>query len=437
MKSLRVLICLCVLLLAAIAAAGATYGAAYTSGGIFDDRVRTLTVEVDGARLAPPVISLNSVDRLKIGFDMLGEERDYLRYSIYHCNADWTPSQLVDSEVFDGFNIGDVTEYAFSRGTTTHYVHYTIMLPNGDFRFNKSGNYLLKVYEEDDPDRILLQTRFMVSEGAVAVSGEATSRTDIDYNDRHQQLSIDVDLGKYPVRDPFNDLKVVVSQNGRLDNAVMLTHPSRVSGSRLVFDHNPLLIFPGGNEYRRMETVLMQYPGMNVAEVQFHYPYYHHFLNTATPRYSSPYQYDRTQHGRYFVREYNSDESDVEADYSVVHFVLDMLPLPDKDVYIDGDFLQRRLDNSSKMIYDAEAGVYHRELLLKQGAYNFQYLAMPRDATHAAAKPRGGTTAVASTADVEGDFYQTENEYGVAVYYRAPGERYDRLIGYSLVFSGR
>lgn len=411
-----------------------------TSTGIFDSRFRTITVEVEGNRLAPPVIGMNSDDRLKIGFDCLAEEREYLRYSIYHCDADWRISDLVDSEVFDGFNLGDVDTYAFSRATTTHYVHYSITLPNKDFQFRLSGNYLLRVFPEDDPDSTLLQVRFMVSEGAVGVRGEATSRTDVDYNGSHQQLELEVDLRSCYVRDVFNDLKVVVTQNGRVDNVAVVTHPSRVSGSKLVYEHIPQLIFPAGNEYRRMETVTMQYPGMGVESIDFHYPYYHHFLNTATPRYSQLYRYDQTQHGRFFVREYNSADSDVEADYSVVHFVLDMLPLPDSDVYLDGDFVNRRFDESTRMHYDPEAGVYHRELLLKQGAYNFQYLALPKNAVAESKRSRAafnnGVAQSASTAEVEGDFYQTVNEYGVAVYYRTPGERYDRLLGYTVIFSG-
>jgi len=399
---------------------------ANTLTGIFHPDFRTLTITMEGNRLAPPIITLDSTDKLTFGFDRLSDDRDYLRYSIYHCNADWQPSDLVDSEVFDGFNYADVDDYAFSRGTSTHYVHYNITLPNKDFRFAISGNYLLRVYPEDDPDEILLQARFMVSEGAINVGGDVTSRTDIDYNASHQQLELAVDLKRYAVRDPFNDLRVVITQNGRNDNRSVLTHPSRVAGSRVIFEHRPQLIFPAGNEYRRMETVQMTYPGMGVAEIDFHNPFYHHLLATDTPRHSKNYMFDSTQHGRFFVREYNSSDSDTEADYSVVHFTLNMLPVPEKEIYLDGDFTYRHLDESSRMMYDAENGLYHKEMLLKQGAYNYQYLSLPSRKTDAAA----------STADVEGDFYQTVNEYLVAVYYRAPGERYDRLLGYTMLFSG-
>lgn len=435
-RSLRIFFSLAAVIAACLCCVGKT--SENTMTGIFNADFRTLTVGVEGEPLAPPVLTLGSSDRLVIGFDALREERDYLRYSILHCDADWHVSDVVDAEVFDGFNYADVEQYQFSRGTAVHYVHYTITLPNEAFEFRLSGNYLVQVYPEENPDDILLQARFMVSEGVAAVGGEVTSRTDREFNGALQQLSLSVDLNRYPVRDIYNDLKVIVSQNGRVDNVAQVEHPSRVAGSRAIYEHQPQLIFTGGNEYRRMETVQMTYPGMGVETVDYHNPYYHHILTPAEPRHSRNYLYDSTQHGRFFVREYNSSESDTEADYSVVHFTLRMLPVPDMDIYVDGDLTYRHFDDSSRMRYDTEAGAYHKAMLLKQGAYNYQFLAMPRrpDPRNRPAL-NNGVDAQALTSEVEGDFYQTVNEYFVAVYYRAPGERYDRLLGYTLLFSGR
>lgn len=399
-----------------------------TSTAIFSPSVRSLTVNIDGDRLAPPVLTLGGEDRLTIGFDLMGEEREYLRYSIDHCNADWTPGELIDTEVFDGFNYADIDNYAFSRATTAHYVHYSIPLPNDEFRFNISGNYLLKVYHEEDPDDILLQVRFMVQEAAVSVGGSVTSRTDIDYNDAHQQLSLEIDTRETRIRDINTDLQVVVTQNGRLDNAVTISHPSRLmSGTKAIYEHIPALIFPAGNEYRRMETVNNLYPGMGVDHIEYHAPWYHHILNLDKPRAHRQYRYDSTQHGRYFIREYSSEESDTEADYALVLFSLDLLRIPDADIYLDGDFMLRRFDSSSRMDYNPSTGRYEKLIPLKQGAYNYQYLVVPYDAE----PPRG------LTATVEGDHYQTVNEYLVYVYYRAPGDRYDRLLGVGALFSGQ
>ena len=270
----------------------------------------------------------------------------------------------------------------------------------------------------------LLQWRHMVQEGAVSVGGTVTSRTDIDYNDSHQQLSLDIDTRNTRIRDINTDLRVVVTQNGRLDNTVVLSHPSRLMGSRAIYEHLPALIFPAGNEYRRMETVNNLYPGMGVDHIEYHAPWYHHILNLDKPRAHREYRYDSTQHGRYLIREYNAEDSDVEADYAMTLFTLDMLRIPDAEVYLDGDFMLRRLDSSSRMEYNPSTGRYEKLLPLKQGAYNYQYLVVPDGAT------RG------LTATVEGDHYQTVNEYLVYVYYRAPGDRYDRLLGVGALFSG-
>lgn len=407
-----------------------------TETAIFDPDFRTLTVAVDGDRLAPPVLYLGGDDRLVIGFDELTDDRSYLRYTIVHCDADWQPSALVDSEVFDGFNFAEIDDYAFSRGTTTHYVHYTIVLPNENYRFNLSGNYLLKVYREDDPDRTLLQVRFMVSEDAIGVGGRATSRTDVDYNESHQQLELTVDTRNCKIRDPFNDLIIKIRQNYRPDTERTLSHPARTMGQRLFFEHTPELIFPAGNEYRRIETVSTQFPGMGVDMVEYNAPFYHHFVRKDLPRYERPYSFDSTQHGRYFVREYNSDDSDTEADYTVVHFTLDQPKIEGADIYLEGDFVQRHFDDNSMMRYDSSEGNYERTMLLKQGAYNYQYVAKPkgRDPNSTDGMKNASLSA---RYPIEGDKYETVNEYPVAVYYRVPGERYDRLLGYSVIFSGR
>lgn len=400
------------------AASAATYRPDDTRTAIFSPDYRTLTVEIEGNRLAPPILVNGVDDRLVIGFDGLGDDREYLRYSIYHCDSDWKLSDLVDSEVFDGFNYADVEDYAFSRGTITHYTHYTITLPNETFGFRLSGNYIARVYPENDPDDVLLQARFMVSEGAVSVSGGVSSRTDIDYNGAHQQVAVSVDLREYPVRDPYNDITLKITQNGRRDNIVALGHPTRVTGKTLSYEHDPKLIFRAGNEYRRMEAVSTSYPGMGVDQIAFEEPYYHMWLATDHPRVGEPYRFDQTQHGRFFVREYNSTSSDTEADYVPVHFALDMLQIPDADIYLDGDFTHRVFDRDSRMDYNHSAGRYEKVMMLKQGAYNYQYVVDP------------------PVFNVEGDFYQTVNEYTVLVYYRAPGERYDRLIGSGILYSG-
>ena len=388
-----------------------------TMTGIFSDRIRTLQIHPDMDPLGEPIWIMNEQTPLIISFDELAEDHRYLRYSLTHCDRRWQPSQLVDSEFLSGFNEQSIDEYRYSRGTETHYVHYTITFPSHDMRPLLSGNYLLRIYDESDPDKTLAQVRLMVVEPKVGISADVTGVTDVDYNAAHQQLTVKVDTEGSDISDPFNDLSVMISQNGRLDNEVTVTKPMRVIGKTLVYEHLPALIFDAGNEYRRMETVSVTYPGMRVDAIEYRHPFYHVFIAEDAPRISGRYEYDETQNGSFFIRDYNSDDSDIEAEYVIAHFSLDMPKLATTDIYLDGDLTMRRFDDSSRMVYNPDTQKYEKVMLLKLGAYNYQYLTVgPRD-THG------------RTDGIEGNYYQTGNRYLIKVYERKPGERYDRLVG--------
>ncbi len=388
-----------------------------TMTGTFSDRIRTLQAHPDMDPLGEPIWIMNEQTPLIISFDDLSEDYRYLRYSLVHCDRRWQPSGLVDTEFLNGFNEKSIDDYRYSRGTATHYVHYTIAFPSPDMQPLLSGNYLLRIYDESDPDEILAQVRLMVVEPKTGISADVTGVTDVDYNSAHQQLTIMVDTEGSEVRDPFNDLTVMISQNGRLDNEVTVTKPMRVVGKTFVYEHLPSLIFDGGNEYRRMEAVSVTYPGMHVDAIEYRHPYYHVFLTEDKPRLTGRYEYDETQNGAFYIRDYNSDDSDIEAEYVIAHFSLDMPKLATTDIYLDGDLTMRRFDDSSRMVYNPDTQRYEKVMLLKLGAYNYQYLTVgPHDT-------RGRTDGV------EGNHYQTGNRYLIKVYERKPGERYDRLIG--------
>ena len=392
---------------------------------VADSRFKSLQVRLAGNDYFPPIITLNGEDKIKISFDELNEERSYLRYSVVHCNANWQPSDLLESEYVSGFNYADITDYKFSMGTLCHYVHYSFTLPNDEINFLVSGNYLVKVYYDDDPDNILLQARFYVSENAVSVGTSVTSRTDIDYNNKHQQVSFVIDTKDYHIRNMYNDIKAFVSQNSRIDNEVMVDRPLMVSGKKITYDHNKNLIFEAGNEFRRMETVAQHSISMNVERMTFHHPFYHAQLFTDHIRDNEPYIYDRTQMGRFTIRSSEANDSDNGAEYIMTHFTLDTGgQFSNGDIYLNGEFTNNLFTPTTLMKYDPSTGLYTTNLLLKQGAYNYQYLFVPHNSTQ-------------GYSSIEGNKYQTVNEYLVRVYHRDPSARYDRLIGFGLTFSGK
>ena len=400
-----------------------------TRQGVNDPSFRSLQVTVEGDVMSIPVITLGGRERIEIKFDELGDDRRYMRYELIHCDASWRPEGLVDSEFLTGFNEGEIDDYRYSESTLIHYVNYRLMLPNEQVGFTVSGNYLVRVYPENDPNETLLQARFSVVEAGVTVDGDVTVMTDIDVNGTHQQVNFTVDTGDYPVEDIYNDLIVVVEQDGRQDNAVRLSQPLRKGGATVaIYEHLRNLIFDAGNEYRRFETVSLTRPVMGVERIEYIDPYYHAKLAVDEPRAGTMYLYDQTQNGRYLVRESELpiEDSDVRADYIVTHFSLDLPEQDNYDIFIDGDLVNRRVDPTSLMTFNRASGMYEKALLLKQGHYNYQYIAVPR-----------GLSTRGETGVVEGDYAPTIHQYTIKVYHRPRGTRYDRLVGVTTVMSGR
>ena len=240
-------------------------------------------------------------------------------------------------------------------------------------------------------------------------------------------MSFDISARSGTIADPYNELTAIVTQNSRLDNAAVVTKPLIVTPERLTFDHDRALIFAAGNEYRRFETVNATSLNMGVASIRYFEPYYHATLYTDEPRADFQYLYDQTQHGHFTIRNSESFvDSNIDADYIVTHFTLatDGM-LTGGKLYLQGHFTQGLAPEKVLMHYDADNALYYCDILLKQGHYNYQYLWVPDG------------TVMGQAGLVEGDKYQTSNEYLVLVYDRPSGERYDRLIGHALIYSGK
>lgn len=410
---ITVLLCLC----------APAVSAADTSQGILDPAFRSLVVEKEGNFMAPPVIRLGSGERIVVSFDEIGDDWSRLQYRLIHCNADWQPSRLVEGEYIDGFNFADIDDYAFSSNTFTNYVNYRFTVPSDDLQILASGNYVIEVYPQDDPDDVILRARFQASEDNVFVEGRVTPRTDKGYNSSWQQVELAVNSASKEIN-PYNDVIISVVQNRRPDTEVLVSHPTRADNGKYIYEHIWDLIFPASNEYRRFETVREDYPGMGIDRVGFEGRSYQAWLRRDEARDYHEYSYDQTQKGRFKIDSYSATDPDLGADYVDVHFTLDYPQLMNGDIYVNGDFTSNSYDDRFRMEYDPESRLYFLDLPLKQGSYNYQYVAV-KD---------GDTKGTASL--IEGDKFETQNEYDISVYYRSPTSRADRLIGRAVLVSG-
>lgn len=379
--------------------------------------IYTVQTNMNGNWAQLPLIKLNNNDNINISFDRISDNSfNRLRYRIFHCNAYWKKStDISEIDYLDGFNDNLIDDYNPSINTTIEYTHFNLSIPNKDVKLKLSGNYVVEIFEEHEPDNVLLTACFMVLDPILSITASVSSNTDIDSNRHHQQLSFTLHHQSMNIRDPFSELMVFAQQNNRLDNERANIKPTYVNPGKLIYEHNKDLIFEAGNEYRRFETSSYRYNGMNVEHIEYNRPGYTMHILKDKPRVDRGYSYDQDQNGRYIIRTNESDKSDTEADYFDTDFTLLMDSPLNEDVYINGNFTDNTFSDKYKMKYDINDRAYHLSILLKQGMYNYQYFT----------KGNKGF----STVKIEGNYYETENEYTVYVYYRPTGQRYDSLIG--------
>ena len=384
---------------------------------MLDKNIASLQVVANNDWLSLPIITLNSNDFVNISFDDLTHEYHRYCYKIEHCEADWqTSSVLFESDYIDGFASGNtIDDVKESTNTVQLYTHYSITFPNDKCRPMLSGNYRVTIYDENDEKHVVCRAYFMIVEPSMAVHLNVTTNTDIDINGKHQQVEMAVDYGNNIVSNPQTQIKTVVMQNGRWDNAVINARPQYNKANGLQWIHCKDFIFDGGNEYRKFETLDVTHTTMGLESINWDGHNYHAWIWTDEPRPS--YIYDKDANGAFLIRNSDNIDNDVNSDYIITHFRLKS-PQTADPIYINGFFTNDRFLPQYEMKWNEKNKQYEGELLLKQGYYSYQYLMM---------KPEGKLKPVPS----EGNFYQTENTYQALIYFKANGDRTDRLVGYT------
>lgn len=380
------------------------------------------------------VDGVDASNSLEISFDELSHDVHQYSYRVEHCDKEWHKSEISSYEYLDGFTSADIVDYIHSTTTQQAYTHYWLSFPNSEMRLKASGNYVLSIYEDGDYDKVVATVCFSVVDPKVDIGASVRANTDIELNGRYQQLDIDVHMADLELRD-VQDLTVVVEQNGRMDNRVMLYKPSFVEPKRLRYMNQRSLIFEGGNEFRRFDAYSTYYAGYNVDVVDYVGGEYHVWLNTdevrgtmsvGAGREGMPYMTELDANGQWVINCEKSDYPDTEAEYMWVHFYLPVPnPLQDVRVFIGGDMFYHQFSYQNMMDYDADRKCYHARAYLKQGGYNYLYYTVQTSDSIQTC----GSEVRASLLPIEGSHWDTKNEYMIRVYYRPFGARYDQLVG--------
>ncbi|WP_345953127.1 DUF5103 domain-containing protein [Mucilaginibacter sp. PAMB04168] len=372
-----------------------------------------------------PIIQLRSNEQITLAFDDLeGRSRNYY-YTIEHCDAQWNTSRLSPAEYLQGFMEDRIMDYNYSSGTVQKYIHYEVKLPNQNLSPKLPGNYLLKVYEDNDQSKLIITRRIYVTGSATGISAEVVPSNNVTLRLRNQKLNFQVSYGGLNVQNPYNDIKVVVMQNGRPETMQLNTKPTFIRGNQLIYNDYNINDFAGGNEFRHFDTRTLKLNSERIARI---------FKDTANTvlllgdesRNQNAYLFQYDINGSFYVINQDGRDARTDADYAYVFFNLSASSVPSKgDIYLTGKFNNYELTEAGKLVFDASRNQYTAHALLKQGVYDYQYVWINSDTKKPDSQP------------LEGSYFETENDYQLLVYYRPPGSRWEELIGYKVVNTKR
>ena len=392
----------------------------YYQNSVYKEEIKSVQMYLDGSELSNPVMELNGKAPLVLKFDDLSTKAKDYSYTIIHCDANWNESLLMQNDYLEGFPDNPLNDHAFSINTTVPYVNYRLEIPNEDVKLKCSGNYVIVVFEDKDKEKLVLVKRFHVLEPLVRIQGQVKRATFDPFKGSNQEVDFDVFTGNLRVQNPNEEVKVVISQNRRWDNAIRNLKPLFIRDRVLSYDYNKENVFPAGNEFRWFDIRTNRFPGENIESIQFHRPYYHATLLTDEVRSNKKFFSYKEMNGKFVIETRDRvQDFDIECDYTFVHFTLPLpSPLVGGSVNVFGALTDWNANKSNQMTWNPQRAAYELTLLLKQGYYNYQYVYVPQGSS------------VADATNIEGSFYETENDYQVFVYFRGMGDRYDRLVGF-------
>ncbi|MEX2591151.1 MAG: DUF5103 domain-containing protein [Anditalea sp.] len=388
---------------------------------VYEENIQTVRIYPKtpefSSQMASPIIALNSLVPLVLEFDDIAYEADIYSAKIIHCNADWTPSGLKAADYLNQYNEFNVNQYEYSINTRIPFIHFTFQVP----RVKKSGNYILKIYRGRDEDEVIITKRFMIYNNQLIIGASVVPPSKTEDRKTSQQINLNVNYGGRELLDPINNVKVVIRQNQRWDNAIIGLKPSFIRiGQSLIeyqlFDGSN--IFSAGNEFRFVDLRYIRSKGRNIASVKIEEDAVFAETTIDQPRAGQAYLEYLDLNGQFGVFTFEKQNHELESEYVLTTFHLKSDPLPGNP-YILGALSNWGKKPEAKMVYDDKKGMYQATLLLKQGWYDYKY---------GLETPEGW-----ELEKLEGEHFQTENEYEIFIYYRDMGSRYDELIGYTVL----
>ena len=396
---------------------------------VYSDRIKSVQLHPYGNQLGYPIIRLNSAEQLELHFDDLDANVKNYSYTFQLCNSDWTPVMLSHFDFIKGFSQVRLNTYRMSSVAFTRYTHYQAMIPDRNCVPSRSGNYILKVFLNGDTSKLVITKRMMVVQELSTIKAEIQQPFNGQLFRTHQKVQFRVNLNEQlNVVNAIQQVKVVIMQNNRWDNAVTDIRPTFFSRTTLEYNTENDCVFPAGKEWRWVDLRSFRLQSERIANAKYSNTSTEIFVKPETDRKEQRFNFYRDANGQYQIEPSENINPLWQADYATVHFTFvppGNSPYPTKDVYVFGQLTNYNLSDAAKMTFNTSKGVYESSVFLKQGYYDYTYVTVERNA-----KKR-----IASFDATEGNLWETENNYTILVYYRPLAGRADELIGITSVNS--
>ncbi len=380
--------------------------------------IRTVEFRNTNNELGLPIMNLRG-ERLVCEFDdSYGDYIDYY-YTIKHCDRNWNFTDNAEvSEYLEGPEELQIEQFQSSVNTQLNYTHFSFSFPNQDIQFIWSGNYILIIYDEEGT--IVVTRRFYVVDDQVPLMAKQEIPQGTGTYDTHQAFQVQADLEILDPLNPMNEIFVTSFQNRFNENNSPFISPLRVDRGKAVFDIRDQISFPGIKEFRFFDSRNVLLAGENVQAIDVSNEHMFLLLELDKKRDIKPYIFRKESNGAFVLRNADRDtgEKDITSEYPHIIFTLKS-PFPENgEVYVVGAFNDFKIHEDFRMEYLDQQGAYSLEVPMKQGFYNYLY----------ALKREGEPLDIYA---LEGNSYETENEYHIFAYYKPIALKYDQLVGYT------
>lgn len=382
-------------------------------------KIQTIQLHTYGNQQGLPVYLLNTNDQLFLSFDDMDANVKSYYYTYVLCDYNWKPVNMNPFDYIKGFTQNRITTYRYSSLALTRYTHYEARLPEKNSVPTRSGNYLLKVYLDGDTSKLVFTKQMMVVDAKSTITASVVQPFTPQLFYTHQKIRFSALINGINSFSAAQQIKVVILQNNRWDNAQRDIPPTFVRGNTLEYNSENIAIFPAGKEWRWLDLRSLRLQSDRVAKGEYHNNSTDFILKPDMDRSAAKYLYFPDYNGMYNIATYETINPMWQGDYATVHFnfVPKETPDADENIYLFGQLTNYTLDEKWRMKMNEESGMYETSAFLKQGYYNYGYVSVDKNEKE--------------YRNLEGNYWETENNYTILIYYKSLSDRNDQIIGIS------